>query len=82
MIKYRRFVVFALVLLCAMAAAILFTGLFTSFADPQFQRALLRLLAVLGFAAILTMCVSLLSRVEPQVALIEPRRAVRRRKRA
>ncbi len=62
--RYRRIIIFGGVIVIAIVATILTTGIFADFTDPQFQRSLLRLLALLGIAALLAMFGSLMARVE------------------
>jgi uncharacterized membrane protein len=66
------------VIAIAIVSAIVLTGVFVNFNDPAFQRALLRLLAVIGVVAMLAMSGSLLMRTETidQLASqpVQPRR--------
>lgn len=75
-----RIIVFSGVIAATLAAAILLTGIFADFSDPAFQQALLRLLALVGLAAILAMAGSLMMHVEAD-DLVPARVATTRRRR-
>lgn len=62
--NFRRLALLTAVLAIAAVSTIALAGIFAHFDDPQFQRVLLRLLAVLGAVAVLAMCGSLLMRAE------------------
>jgi len=67
-----------IVLAIALGSVILLSGLFTEAADPLFQRALLRFLAILGFIAVLGMSLALVAGTGRDELVEEP---VRRRRR-
>lgn len=82
--RSHQIVVLAGVVGFAIVAAVAFTAQYAQFANPEFQRAMLRFLAVIGLAAILAMCGSLLMRADDidQLArqpVAPSRRTVRRR---
>lgn len=62
--RYRRGIVLVLIIIVSVCAVVILTGLFANYDDPVFQRALLRLLAVFGLVAVLTMFGTLLARTE------------------
>lgn len=62
--RSSRLVVFVGIVAFAVAAAVVLTSVFANGSDPAFQRALLRLLTIIGVVAIFAMCGSLLQRAE------------------
>ncbi|HSI20973.1 MAG TPA: hypothetical protein VLA04_04745 [Verrucomicrobiae bacterium] len=82
MLRTSRFFLILLLLGAAVAAGVMFTGIFTDFNDPIFQRALLRLLAVVGLASLLAMTVSLMARVEGEELAPTPAPSPRRSRRS
>ncbi len=78
----RPLLIFLLLLGAAVGAGVMFTGIFTDFSDPLFQRALLRLLAVVGLASLVAMTVSLLARVDGEELAPTPAASPRRSRRS